>query len=164
MTRKRERSVRSCRSEAENSHGAEPAGTCAAPLSDLPPTTPAPTVHDERNVKLQRPALPGACDVSDSRPDERESLQPEPVPQDEAAAAVTHLRVTTASSTSELQVVPDGATTENSSHDKPGSSKPSKAHGRERQSPRMVEAIIRSLPGRVLTVTCLLPGRRRVLS
>ena len=150
MTRKRERSVRS---EAENSHGAEPAGTCAAPLSDLPPTTPAPTVHDERNVKLLRPALPGACDVSDSRPDERESLQPE-----------AHLRVTTASSTSELQVVPDGATTENSSHDKPGSSKPSKTHGRERQSPRMVEAIIRSLPGRVLTVTCLLPGRRRVLS
>ena len=148
MTRKRERSVRS---EAENSHGAEPAGTCAAPLSDLPPTTPAPTVHDERNVKLLRPALPGACDVSDSRPDERESLQPE-----------AHLRVTTASSTSELQVVPDGATTENSSHDKPGSSKPSKTHGRERQSPRMVEAIIRSLPGRVVTVTCLLPGRRRV--
>ena len=161
MTRKRERSVRS---EAENSHGAEPAGTCAAPLSDLPPTTPAPTVHDERNVKLLRPAVLGACDVSDSRPDERESLQPEPVAQGEAAAAVTHLRVTTASSTSELQVVPDGATTENSSHDKQGSSKPSKAHGRERQSPRMVEAIIRSLPGRVLTVTCLLPGRRRVLS
>ena len=150
MTRKRERSVRS---EAENSHGAEPAGTCAAPLSDLPPTTPAPTVHDERNVKLLRPALPGACDVSDSRPDERESLQPE-----------AHLRVTTASSTSELQVVPDGATTENSSHDKPGSSKPSKTHGRERQSPRIVEAIIRSLPGRVVTVTCLLPGQRRVFS
>ena len=151
MKRKRERSVRS---EAENSHGAELAGTCAAQLSDLPPTAPAPTVHDElheRNVKLQRPALPGACDVSDSRPDERESLQPETVAQGEAAAAVTHLRVTTASSTSELQVVPDGATTENSSHDKPGSSKPSKTHGRERQSPRMVEAIIRSLP-----VACLL--------
>ena len=161
MTRKRERSVRS---EAENSHGAEPAGTCAAPLSDLPPTTPAPTVHDERNVKLLRPAVLGACDVSDSRPDERESLQPEPVAQGEAAAAVTHLRVTTASSTSELQVVPDGATTENSSHDKPEGNKPSKTHGRETQSPRMVEAIIRSLPGRVLTVTCVLPGRRRVFS
>ena len=159
MTRKRERSVRS---EAENSQGAEPAGTCAVPLSDLPLTTPAPTVHDERNVKLLRPALPGACDVSDTRLDERESLQPESVAQGEAAAAVTQLRVTTASSTPEPQVIPDGATTKNSSHGKPGSSKPSKTHGRERQSPLMIEAIIRSLPGRVLTVTCLLPGRRRV--
>ena len=76
----------------------------------------------------------------------------------------TGTTLTTASSTSELQVVPDGATTENSSHDKPGSSKPSKTHGRERQSPRIVEAIIRSLPGRVVTVTCLLPGQRRVFS